>query len=134
MDARPLAPGWKGPTSGRAVGERLARMLTLTQLTARPTYCMAHGGDVRRVQVEAAFGAACGGAAPPAVVLRPSECEGMLSAPSDQRPFDLKHGLQQASIMGGWATGREGAMAGEEDGVNEPVGWPRERVWVAGDV
>ncbi|EFJ48142.1 hypothetical protein VOLCADRAFT_117653 [Volvox carteri f. nagariensis] len=33
-------------------------------------------------------------------VMRPSECEGMLSAPSQYRPFDLKHGLQQASIIG----------------------------------
>lgn len=54
-----------------------------------------------RSQVEAAYAAACGGTAPPARALRPPECAAMLEAPSDLRPFDLKHGLQQASIIGG---------------------------------
>jgi hypothetical protein len=47
--------------------------------------------------------AAGGGGWLPSFALRPPECEEMLSAPSQLLPFDLKHGLQQASIVGAWA-------------------------------
>ncbi|GFR49794.1 hypothetical protein Agub_g11732 [Astrephomene gubernaculifera] len=51
-------------------------------------------------RIESAYAAVCGGRPPAPCVLRPPECEEMLAAPSDHRPFDLKHGLQQASIAG----------------------------------
>ncbi|KAG2451847.1 hypothetical protein HYH02_003623 [Chlamydomonas schloesseri] len=85
-----LGPFVKGRAAQRAA---LARRLGEASFLA--LIDKAGGG-----QVEAAFVAACGGVGPAAVVLRPAECEEMLSAPTDQRPFDLKHGLQQASILG----------------------------------
>ncbi|KAG2488324.1 hypothetical protein HYH03_013174 [Edaphochlamys debaryana] len=51
-------------------------------------------------KLEAAYDEVCGGGPPPARVLRPPECEAMLGDVSNLRPFDLKHGLQQASIVG----------------------------------
>ncbi|KXZ52615.1 hypothetical protein GPECTOR_9g660 [Gonium pectorale] len=80
-----LGPFQKGRAAQRAALARSLGREAFLQLLSR---------------VEAAYAAACGGAPPAPSVLRPPECEAMLSAPSEKRPFDLKHGLQQASIVG----------------------------------
>ncbi|GIL88710.1 hypothetical protein Vretimale_17287 [Volvox reticuliferus] len=80
-----LGPFQRGRAAQRAALARSIGEAAFMQLLAR---------------VEAAHTAVCGPDPLVDSVMRPAECEEMLAAPSQLRPFDLKHGLQQASIVG----------------------------------